>query len=197
MSSVSPFPCTPAIADLARADFEVDVADHVLIAGIDDRQVAHDECRLARRCGSLVDGHSTARPTIIEASSALVAVGGASPTTFPRRMTVMRSATSRTSRSLWVMNTMDVPRPQLTHHRHQFVGLLRCQHRGRLVEDEHLRVARQRLDDLDALLDPDREVLDEGIGIDVEPNRLEISRTFARAAARSSRPPALVCSCRA
>ena len=31
------------------------------------------------------------------------------PTTRPRRITVMRSATARTSRSLWVMNTMEVP----------------------------------------------------------------------------------------
>ena len=46
-----------------------------------------------------------------EASSALDAVGEASPTTLPRRMTVMRSATSRTSRSLWVMNTIEVPLP--------------------------------------------------------------------------------------
>ena len=50
-----------------------------------------------------------ARPTISEASSALDAVGLASPTTLPSRITVMRSATSRTSRSLWVMKTMTVP----------------------------------------------------------------------------------------
>ncbi len=44
-----------------------------------------------------------------EASSALDAVGAASPTTLPSRITVMRSATARTSRSLWVMKTIDVP----------------------------------------------------------------------------------------
>ncbi len=43
------------------------------------------------------------------ASSALLADGSASPTTWPRRITVMRSATSRTSRSLWVMKTIAAP----------------------------------------------------------------------------------------
>ena len=52
---------------------------------------------------------STGRPTIMAASSWLLAVGEASPTTFPRRITVILSATSRTSRSLWVMKTMALP----------------------------------------------------------------------------------------
>ena len=57
---------------------------------------------------------------------------------------------------------------ELTHDVHQLVGLLGREHRGRLVEDEHLRVTRERLDDLDALLHTDREVFDLGVGIDVE-----------------------------
>ena len=44
-----------------------------------------------------------------DASSVVDAEGNALPTTLPRRITVIRSATSRTSRSLWVMNTIDVP----------------------------------------------------------------------------------------
>src|SRR4051794_13685149 len=44
-----------------------------------------------------------------EASSALVEVGSAEPTTFPRRSTVIVSATRRTSPSLWLMKTIDVP----------------------------------------------------------------------------------------
>ena len=43
------------------------------------------------------------------ASSVSAAVGSAVPTTLPRRMTVIRSATARTSRSLWVMKTIEVP----------------------------------------------------------------------------------------
>ena len=81
----------------------------------------------------------------------------------------MRSATSRTSRSLWVMKTMATPLGlELAHDRHELVGLLRRQHRGRLVEDEDLGVARERLDDLDALLHADGQLLDEGVGVDVE-----------------------------
>ncbi len=71
---------------------------------------SHDERLIVdAAAASLWTVSSTARPTIIEASSALEAVGDASPTTLPSRMTVMRSATSRTSRSLWVMNTIDAP----------------------------------------------------------------------------------------
>ena len=54
--------------------------------------------------------NSTGRPTIISASLALeVSAGRVSPTTFPRRRTVMRSAISITSSSLWLMNTIVWP----------------------------------------------------------------------------------------
>ncbi len=50
------------------------------------------------------------RPTIIRASRASVAsAAGIVSTTDPRRSTVMRSATSIASRSLWEMNTIDAP----------------------------------------------------------------------------------------
>ena len=80
------------------------------------------------------------------------------------------------------MKTIEVPgRLELAHDLHQLVGLLRREHRGRLVEDEHLGVARERLDDLDALLHADRQVLDEGIGVDVEPEpRGDLAHAFAR-----------------
>ncbi len=65
---------------------------------------------LSRRTGSsLCTVSSTGRPTMSEASSALLAVGLASPTTLPRRTTVILSATSRTSRSLWVMKMIATP----------------------------------------------------------------------------------------
>ncbi len=52
----------------------------------------------------------TFRPTIIAASSLrFVSAGFAAPTTFPRRRTVMVSATSRTSLSLCVMKMIEVP----------------------------------------------------------------------------------------
>ena len=72
-------------------------------------------------------------------------------------------------------------RLELAHDLHQLVGLLRREHGGRLVEDEHLRVARERLDDLDALLHADGQILDERVGVDVEAEAL---RDLAHALAR-------------
>ena len=102
----------------------------------------------------------------------------------------MRSATSRTSRSLWVMKTIEVPVClELAHDAHQLVGLLRREHRGRLVEDEHPRVAGERLDDLDALLHADGEVVDERVGVDVEAEPLG-DLAHLRARRRQVEPPA-------
>ena len=55
---------------------------------------------------------------------------------------------------------------QLEQRLEQLVGLLRRQHRGRLVEDDELRVLQQRTDDLDALALADREVGDMGMRIE-------------------------------
>ena len=82
-------------------------------------------------------------------------------------MTVIRSAISCTSFSLWLMKTTDLPCGlQVRMIAEKLVGLAGGEHGGRLVEDEHARLAVQRLDDLDALLDADGEVLDEGVGVD-------------------------------
>ena len=51
----------------------------------------------------------------------------------------------------------------------QVVGLGRGEHRGRLVEDQHGGVPDQRLDDLDPLLDADRQVLHQRVRVDREP----------------------------
>ena len=96
-------------------------------------------------------------------------VGGALPTTLPRRITVITSPTALTSRSLWVMKMMEVPCAlSAAHDVHQLVDLLRREHRRRLVEDQHLGVVAERLDDLDPLLDADRELLDQRVGVDRE-----------------------------
>ena len=58
-------------------------------------------CLLTRSC--------TFRPTISAASSSSVADGGFSPTTAPRRSTVIVSAMAWTSLSLCEMKTMDLP----------------------------------------------------------------------------------------
>ena len=73
---------------------------------------------------------------------------------------------------------------ELAHDAHELVGLLRGEHRGRLVEHEHAGVAGERLDDLDALLHADGEVVDERVGVDVEPEPLgDLAHLRARAAA--------------
>ena len=116
-------------------------------------------CDLQRRvaralAGSLSTRSSTSRPTISSARPCFVAPrSGTVPTFLPRRRTVTRSATASTSSSLCVMTMIAVP-PALSSRstREQLLRLLRRQHRRRLVQDQHLGVAVQRLEDLDALL---------------------------------------------
>ena len=81
----------------------------------------------------------------------------------------MRSATSRTSRSLWVMKTIEVP-DSLSWRMMPISSSVSCGVSTAVGSSKTstLRVARERLDDLDALLHADGEVLDEGIGVDVE-----------------------------
>jgi hypothetical protein len=86
----------------------------------------------------------------------------------PRRMTETVSVIAMISRSLWVIRITVLPwsfscagcgtggRPR------------RRQHAGRLVEDQDLGAAIERLQDFDALLQADRQLLDERIGIDLE-----------------------------
>ena len=54
------------------------------------------------------------------------------------------------------------------HDLHELPDLLRRQDGRGLVEDEDLRVAVEHLEDLDSLLHADRDVLDLGLGIDIE-----------------------------
>ena len=49
------------------------------------------------------------------------------------------------------------------------VGLLRRQHAGGLVQDQDVRAAEQRLEDLDPLLHADRQLADRGVEIDLQP----------------------------
>ncbi len=70
---------------------------------------------------------------------------------------------------------------QRAQHGEQLVGLLRRQHAGRLVEDQDLGAAIERLQDLDPLLQPDRQVVDQRVGIDRQPVGLrEIGQRPAR-----------------
>ena len=61
---------------------------------------------------------------------------------------------------------------QPLQHDEKLVGLLRGQHRGRLVEDQEFRILHQRADDLDALTLADRQLPDLAPGIERKPVKI-------------------------
>ena len=68
------------------------------------------------------------------------------------------------------MKMIDLPRavrPRIDLE--ELLRLLRREHRRRLVEDEDVRLAIERLEDLHALLLPHRDVLDPRVRVDGEP----------------------------
>ena len=88
----------------------------------------------------------------------------------PPRRTVTLSATAVTSCSLCEMKMIVRPSAAIARNvSNSTVRLLRCEHRGRLVEDQHPRVPIEGLEDLDPLLLADRELPDPGAWIDGEP----------------------------
>ena len=91
--------------------------------------------------GGLSTRRSTSRPTIMRARLSSVAPSpGTVSIFFPRRRTVMRSAISSTSFSLWLMKMIDIPFAlQALQDPEELRRLLRGQHGGRLVEDEDVR----------------------------------------------------------
>ena len=73
------------------------------------RHILEGQATARGRAGSFSTRISTSRPTICVANEASESLGDACPTTRPRRITVISSATARTSRSLCVINTIEVP----------------------------------------------------------------------------------------
>src|SRR5690606_18421783 len=65
-------------------------------------------------------------------------------------------------------NDAHAARLQRPHDVEQTFGFLRREHCGRFVEDEDVRLAVERLDDLDALLHADGQVFDQRVGIDFQ-----------------------------
>ncbi len=111
------------------------------------------------------------------------------PTTLPRRMTVMRSAISRTSYSLWLMKMIDVPSSFVSWRRTAKISRVSCGVRT-AVGSSRTRIralAIERLEDLDALLPADRQRADLGVGIDLEAELLAELRGCASCASRRSR----------
>ena len=116
-------------------------------------------------------------------------------TVCPARSTVTASATARTSSSLCVTSTIVVPSSASPRSvASKPVDLDRREHRGRLVEDQHLRAGVQRRDDLRALRGAERQRIAARPRIDRQADALAelgeraCGRRRARATARRSAP---------
>ena len=110
VSSVWPLPCTPAIATISPRLTSNETSSSWRTPASSMTVRSRTWTVLSPGTASVrATPSDTERPTMSEASSVSEAVGSAVPTTLPRRITVMRSATARTSRSLWVMKTIEVP----------------------------------------------------------------------------------------
>ena len=110
-SSVWPFPWTPATQTISPARTANETPSTATWSR-SSRTTSPSTSSTGSpgRAGGFSTTSRTARPTIIEASSSsVVSPGVVVPTTRPRRRTVMRSATARTSLSLWVMKMMERP----------------------------------------------------------------------------------------
>ena len=161
-----PLPATPAMPnDLAAANVEADVpADRDAEA---DRRGSIDRCSIEqpRRCSTAARRsplhRATSAPTIMLAKRRRRLLRGSqSPTTLPC------AGWWRGGRALHLFEPVpDVEdgapsRAQPLQRDEQVVGLLRRQHRGRLVHDDELRLLQQAAHDLDALALADRQVGD-------------------------------------
>ena len=128
---------------LAAAHAERHIVDEDGAERIGDGQLLDHERLVAELRGILVQPvGSTARPTISDASSSLLAVGAASPTTWPSLD--HRDAVGDLADLTELVGDEDDRGAgvlQLTHGVHQLVGLLRCEHGGGLVEHQHFCVA--------------------------------------------------------
>ena len=150
-----------------------DAAQRVAAAVAGRPEVVDLEHRLAELAVAL-DARRAAisRPTISDASERGVAsaVVDGRDRSCPPRSTVTRSETAFTSCSLCEMKMIVRPSSAITRSvSNSDVGLLRRQHRRRLVEDQDPRLAVERLQDLDALLLAERELPDARARVDGDP----------------------------
>ena len=111
VSSVWPLPCTPAMPTTSPARTVTSMPSTATSSRSDSTRNCRASSTVAFGCaGFLSTVKRTARPTISSARSASLAVPlRRSPTILPRRRTLMRSATSSTSPSLWVMKMRALP----------------------------------------------------------------------------------------
>ena len=156
--------------DLACSNLEVEALDGHLQAVVADVQVVDPEHDLAGLCGSLRDDELDVAPD--HQVRELLAGGG---------LRVGRPGDPAASEDHDLVRDLDhlvelvgdeddgrARGGERADDPEQLLGLARGQHRTRLVEDEDVALSVQRLEDLDALSDADRQVLDLGVGIHIE-----------------------------
>ncbi|CAM5669981.1 hypothetical protein SGLAM104S_02439 [Streptomyces glaucescens] len=110
-SSVWPLPSTPAMPRTSPAWMVKLMSSRTALPpGATRRSLSTVSTGRSVTVDSAVSGVGSSLPTIISASwRGVVSAGTAVPTVVPRRMTVMSSATERTSPSLWEMKMTERP----------------------------------------------------------------------------------------
>ena len=155
--------------DLTGPGLEGDVLDHLVAADVDDRDVLGAQHRRAGLGLGLVDGQLDRASDHQLGQLGLAGVRGGGPHD-------LAAADHRDP----VADGLDLAQLvgdeddrgalglEPAHDLHQLVDLLGREHRGGLVQDQHLGVVGQRLEDLHPLLHADRQVLDQPVGVDGE-----------------------------
>ena len=171
--------------DLAAADVERDVGEDALARQPVDLQ--DDVARLGRdlreqRVHVAADHRPDHRLRSSAPRSGLVS------TCRPSRMTVTRWQIAKTSSSRCEMKSTALPRARSVSTMPNSRSTSRRRQRGgRLVHDDHPRVRRQRLRDLDELLVGDREPASQPVGVEPHAELLEHGGRLA------AHPPARRC----
>ena len=172
ISSDWPLPATPAMPTISpAANVERDVVDHGDAARILDRQVLDRKLDLGRPGLALVDlqQHAAADHQFgqfLDRRLGRLACrhDGALPHhrhSVGDRHDLAQLVGDQDDRLALLL--------ELLEDAEQVVRLGRRQHAGRLVEDEDFGAAIERLQDFDALLQADRQFLDDGVGVDLQP----------------------------
>ena len=156
--------------DLPGPDLEVDAVDDFVAAVVADRQPAHVEGRSGRVRFAAIDGqrHLAADHQLGEVF--LVRLGWdalADDLAAPDDRDPVRDLEDLVQLVADEDDAVALGR-QAPQDLEDLLRLLRRQHRGRFVEDEDLRVAVERLQDLDPLLPADRQRADLDLRVDFE-----------------------------
>src|SRR3954468_7968892 len=155
--------------DLAGADLEVDRVDHLVAAVIADRQTLDLEGRPGRTRFTAIDGERDFAPDHELGQVFLVGLGRdalADDPTAPDDGDPVRDLEDLVQLVADEDDAVAFGR-EPAQDLEDLLGLLGRQDRRRFVEDEHLRIAVERLEDLDPLLPADGHGADLDLGVDL------------------------------